>query len=381
MNATTQNPTSPWAAQTPYRRQPTQRELEEKQTRRFSRWTLRTSVLNLLFTIGLVISMLEVSENWWLTGTLIFVPQLPLLIPSICLLVASLVFNLRAAALNVVSLGLILVSLCGLGFSMKALEEVPDSAGNIRVLSCNVQNFQPDFSKVMREVSRNKPDVVAFQEARDTPPEILTESLKGWHSQHVGEFWVGSRWPVKLVGSCKATPYDNRLTALKVQVETPNGPVLLSNVHLMTARRGLSNLSLGSIVSGEGPAAVEHHSFLRYEEARQTREFISSSGEEIPHIIVGDFNMPVTSNIFDEHFGSWRNSFDEAGCGFGYSAPCRPVRFWISGTPWLRIDHVLSSNQLEPLQCRTGEFNGSDHRLVSAVLKRKTGNEPPPSTR
>ena len=377
MSVNAQNPTSPWAAQTPFRRQPTQHEIDAKQKRRFARWTLWTSILNAMFTMALVISMLEVSENWWLTGTLIFVPQLPLLIPSICLFVASLVFNIRAAMLNVICLGLILFSLCGAGFSMKAFDKVPNSARNIRVLSCNVQNFQPDFSKVMREVSRLKPDIIAFQEARVTPPEMLTQFLKGWHIQHVGEFWVGSRWPVRLVGSCEATPYDNRLTALKVQVETPNGPVVLSNVHLMTARRGLANLSLGSIVSGEGPAAVEHHSFLRYEEARQTREFINKSGDDGPHLIVGDLNMPATSNIYDEHFGSFRNAFDEAGFGFGYTAPCRPVRFWIPNTPWLRIDHVLSSGHFEPLQCQIGEFNGSDHRLVSAVLKLNSGNEPP----
>lgn len=377
MSATTQNPTSPWATQTPYGRQPTQREIEDKQKRRFSRWTLWISVLNLLFTMALVISMLEVSENWWLTGTLIFVPQLALLIPSLCLLAASLVFNIRASLLNVVCFGLILICLCGARFSMKPFQAVLESPRNIRVLSCNVQNFQPDFSKVMREVSRGKPDIVAFQEARDTPPKILTEFLTDWHFQHTGEFWVGSRWPVKLVGACEATPYNNRLTALKVQIETPHGPVVLSNVHLMTARRGLSDLSLGSIVSGEGPAAVEHHSFLRYEEARQTHEFIGKSGDDTPHIVVGDFNMPVTSNIFNEHFSSWSNAFDEAGVGFGYTAPCRPVRFWIPNTPWLRIDHVLTSSHFEALRCETGEFNGSDHRLVSAILKLKTGNEPP----
>lgn len=368
---------SPWAEQTPFRRQPTQRELEEKQRRRFARWTLWVSVLNLLFTMALVIAMLEISEDWWLTGTLIFVPQLPLLIPSICLFVASLVFNVRAAILNFASLALIFFNLCGAGFSMKAFDEPSDSPLNIRVLSCNVQNFEPDFSKVLREVSRNKPDIVAFQEARDTAPEMLTEFLKGWHFQHVGEFWVGSRWPVRLVGSCEATPYDDRLTALKVQVDTPHGPLVVSNVHLMTARRGLSDLSIGSILSGEGPGSVEHHSFLRYEEARQTREFIEASGD-VPHIVLGDFNMPVTSSIFDEHFGSWQNAFDEAGFGFGYSAPCRPVRFWIPNTPWLRIDHVLTSSHFDAMRCETGEFNGSDHRLVSTVLRLRAGNEPPP---
>lgn len=377
MSVSTQKP-SPWLTQTPYRRQPTLREQEEKRAKRSSRWTLWFSVLNLLFTMGLVVSMLEVSENWWLTGTLIFVPQLPLLIPSICLFVASLVFNWRASFLNLASMGLILFSLCGARFSMKPFNPVAESPRNVRLLSCNVQNFEPNFSKVLREISRNKPDIVAFQEARRTPPEMLTEFLEGWHFQHVGEFWVGSKWPVKLVGSCEATPYDNRLTVLKVEVDTPNGPLVLSNVHLMTARRGLGDLSVSSIVSGEGPGSVEHHSFLRYEEARQTREFIERTDRNIPHVVLGDFNMPVTSNIFDEHFGSWINTFDEGGCGFGYTAPCRPVRFWIPNTPWLRIDHVLMSDHFEALRCDTGEFNGSDHRLVSTVLKFKSENEPPP---
>lgn len=368
---------SPWAKQTPFRRQPTLREREENQKRRFARWTLWTSVLNVLFTMALVFLMLEVSENWWLTGTLIFVPQLPLLIPSICLLAASLVFHFRSSFLNAVSLGLILFSVCGASFSMKAFDPVADSSRHIRIVTCNVQNYEPDFSKVMREVSRNRPDIVAFQEARTSAPKMLTDFLKEWHFQHIGEFWIGSRWPVRLIGSCEATPYDNRLTALKVQVDTPNGPLVVSNVHLMTARRGLSDLSIGSILSGEGPAAVEHHSFLRYEEARQTREFLERSGDA-PHIVLGDFNMPATSNIFQENFGAWQNTFEKAGFGFGYSAPCRPVRFWIPNTPWLRIDHVLTSSHFAAIRCETGEFNGSDHRLVSTVLRLRSDNEPPP---
>ena len=351
------------------RQLPAAHDSAQRRWRRYAQWTLRATVFNLLLTVVVVILIREVSENWWLTGTLIFVPQLPFLIPSFGLLICSLVFNRRAAPLNTVCLGLLLVSLCGFRCSVQSFQPVPESSRNLRVVTCNVQNYEPDISTVMREISRSRPDIVALQEARKTPPQMLTSFFEGWEFQHVGEFWVGSRWPLSFVGLCTATPYDNRMTALKVEIQTPNGPVILSNIHLMTARRGLSDLSAGSLVSGAGPAAVEHHSFLRYEEARQTLRFLMQSDAEIPHIAVGDFNTPVTSNIYTEHFGSWTNAFDASGVGFGYTAPSRRVRFWIPDTPWLRIDHVLASEHFDALRCDTGELNGSDHRVVCSVLK------------
>jgi endonuclease/exonuclease/phosphatase family metal-dependent hydrolase len=344
--------------------------------KRFVRWTLAVSVLNVLATILLVAVTLSVSEDWWLTGSLIYIPQTPLLIPSTCLLGCSFVWHMKSAILNMTSIGLLTISMCGFGLSMKPLAKLEESDRNITVVTCNVQNFKPHFSKVMRELSRVKPDIVALQEALDQPPQMLTEYFKDWSFQHKDEFWVGSRWPVTLVDSFEATPYE-RATALKVRIDTPNGPILLSNVHLMTARRGLSGMSVSSIISGEGPGEAEHHALLRFEEARQTREFISNS-PRMPHIIVGDFNMPQTSSVLHENFGDFTNAFEKAGLGFGYTAPCRPVRFWLPNTPWLRIDHVYSTEHFEPMRCRVGEFNGSDHRLVSAVLQLRPTNQPPP---
>ena len=259
---------------------------------------------------------------------------------------------------------------------MKPLAELEPSDRNISVVTCNVQNFKPNFSKVMRELARAKPDVIALQEAQSQPPEMLTEYFKDWSFQHKDEFLVGSRWPVTIIESFDASPYE-RPTVMKVRIDTPNGPVLLSNVHLMTARRGLSGMGVGSIISGEAPGEAEHHALLRFEEARQTREFISAS-PRLPHMIVGDFNMPQTSNVLNETFGDYTNAFEKSGFGFGYTAPCRPVRFWLPNTPWLRIDHIYSTEHFEPMRCQVGQFNGSDHRLVSAVLQLRPTNQPPP---
>lgn len=334
------------------------------------------SILNLVGTTLFVAFSLSVSENWWLTSALIYIPQTPFLIPATCLLACSLVWHLNSGILNLTSIGLLTISMCGFGTSMKALADLDDSDRNLTIVTCNVQNFQPDFSKVMRELSRAKPDIIALQEAQDQPPAMLTDYFKDWSFQHQGEFWIGSRWPVTLVETFEATPYE-RATAMKVKIETPNGPILLSNVHLMTARRGLSGMSVGTIINGEAPAEAEHHSFLRFEEARQTREFISKS-PRLPHVILGDFNMPQTSNVLEENFGDYVNAFDKAGFGFGYTAPCRPVRFWLPNTPWLRIDHIYSTEDFEPMRCQVGQFNGSDHRIVSAVLQMRPTIQSPP---
>ncbi|MDA1164114.1 MAG: endonuclease/exonuclease/phosphatase family protein [Planctomycetota bacterium] len=368
---------SPWldnATMTAPRRP--QEQNREVLRRRFKWWTFLLSVLNLGVVVGLVFLTTQISENWWLSGALTYVPQTPFLIPSICLLACSLFWHMKSALINLTAIGLALVFLCGARFSMKSVSEIPDSSRNVRLITCNVQDFEPNFGQVLREIARFKPDVLVLQEARHVP-SMLTEYLAGWHWQHEFGFLVGSKWPVSKGETCHTSPYD-RHTAMVVRIDAPCGPVLLSNVHLMTARRGLTDLSVTSILDGSGPASSEHHAFLRDEEARQTQTYLAGVSSRMPKIVAGDFNMPTSSSIFNESFGQYSDAFDEAGVGFGYTAPCRPVRFWLPKVPWLRIDHILTSQDWETLHCEAGEFNGSDHRLVAAVLQLRDETAPPP---
>jgi vancomycin resistance protein VanJ len=344
--------------------------------RRFKWWTILFSLLNLIAISCVVLLTRNVSEDWWLTGALLYIPQTPFLIPSICLLGCSAIWHMKSGLLNLGSIGLILVFLCGGRVSMKPLNEIPDSTRNVRLITCNVQDFEPNFGQVLREIARFKPDVLVLQEARHVP-DMLGEYLEGWNWQHEYGFLVGSKWPVSAADTCLTTPYD-RHTAMIVRIDAPSGPILLSDVHLMTARRGLTDLGVRSIFDGSGPASVDHHAFLRDEEARQTQTFLAGLKSNMPVIVAGDFNMPTNSSIFQESFGQYSNAFDEAGIGFGYTAPCRPVRFWLPKVPWLRIDHILTSAEWETLSCKVGEFNGSDHRLVAAVMQLRDGTAPPP---
>lgn len=367
---------SPWLENTESTGARPRTENEEVLRRRFGWWTLLFSLVNLAATIGLVYLEHELSESWWLSGIVLFLPQTPFLVPSICLMGCSLIWHMRSIFLNLISAGLVLYCLCDARVSMKPLNQVPDTSRDVRLVTCNVQNFQPDFNQLLDEIAEFKPDVVMLQEAR-TVPESLSDRLKDWNWQHDYGFLIGSKWPMEYVETCYASPY-RRHTTMTVRIQSPAASLLVTDVHLMTARKGLAGVSAGSLIDGSARANVEHHAFLRAEETRETRLGISGLQPDIPHIIAGDFNMPTRSSIFRQNFSEYSNAFGEAGNGFGYTAPCRPMKFWLPGVPWLRIDHVLISHHWETIECRTGRTNGSDHRLVAAVLQLRSETASPP---
>ena len=68
--------------------------------RRFKWWTILFSLLNLIAISCVVLLTRNVSENWWLTGALLYIPQTPFLIPSICLLGCSAIWHMKSGLLN-----------------------------------------------------------------------------------------------------------------------------------------------------------------------------------------------------------------------------------------------------------------------------------------
>ena len=332
-----------------------------------ARFVRNVSVVNLLAVVGLLILLFAISERWWFSAALTYLPRTPFVLPAIALLAASLVWHRRSCWLNIVAIVVLVGPVAGLRVPIPS--DRPNSESDITVVSCNVQGFQPDFATVLQEIAAVNPDAVAFQEALVGHP-LLETFFADWHVVHVGPYWIGSKYPMRLIAKCDSAAFD-RMTAVKVEIEGPSGKFHLTNLHQMTARRGLSELNVRSIFSGEGSRRLERIVLLRDEEARRTRAFVSAGDPAIPELVVGDFNMPTSSNLFQTHWGDLTCAFDSAGLGFGYTSPCRPHRYWLSGVPWIRIDHILASDQWRVLDCQTGSKNGSDHRLIAASLMRR----------
>ena len=317
--------------------------------------------------------LFQVSETWWLSTALTYLPRLPYAFPAFVLLAGSILWDRRTVVLNIVAIAIALGPIAEYKIpvsSMLAGSPTSTPGPPLKVVSCNIQQFRPDFTTVLRELASEAPDVVAFQECQGLHP-LLDQFFDGWHCAHVSEFWIGSKYPVREIGRCTSAAFK-RTTALAVEIDTPDGTFQLINLHLMTARHGLRGLNLRSLVSDLDAGEAERSTALRDAEAAQTRTFAFDLQSDMPQIVVGDFNVPSSSSMYRRYWNGLTNAFDVRGIGYGYSAPCSPHRFWLDGVPWIRVDHVLTSTDWSVNECHIGRRNGSDHRLIAASLSLKT---------
>jgi vancomycin resistance protein VanJ len=316
--------------------------------------------------IAVSILIIEISERWWLSTALTYLPRIPFAVPSLILAACAVRWRPRLTWLNLAAAGLVLGPVAELHLPSVAKASVVKPALRVKIVSCNVQGYSPDLSTVLQEISTFHPNVVALQEASQENA-LLEAYFQDWHVLHEGEFWIASEYPLRRIDTHESAAFGT-LTAVNVELDTPAGSVRLTNLHQATPRHALYELNVRSILDGEGPDMVERHTRMRDDQSRLIREFSQVDNTQIPQLIVGDFNMPTTSQLYRSHWGDLQNAFDEAGVGFGYTSPCAPHRLWPDYCPWIRVDHILTSDHWETRKCEVGKTNGSDHRLIAATI-------------
>ncbi len=332
----------------------------------FQRALRVVSWLSLVGIVAVTGILWFVSERTWWGTALTFVPLHAFLALPACLLFVSLFAYRRLMWVNLAG---VLVAAFPLMGARVPLRLPVDEAGGLRIVSCNVQRYEPDFDLVLREITDKKPDVVALQEALWTDSR-LAKTFPGWHTIQEDEYWIGSRYPLKRIGLCRSKSFD-RCSGLSVEVDAPGGPIVLHDLHLTTARFGFNDLSLATVLNGSAPAFIEKYTQWRRDEALECRRDVDRNSAERPTLIVGDFNTPTVSELYGEAWHGFTNAFNQAGWGFGYTAPCSPHRHWFNDVPWVRIDHILTGSQWNVSTCGIGTGNGSDHRLIWAVVQRR----------
>ena len=334
-----------------------------------ARWVARLSWVNLGLLMLVSGLLFAVSENWWLSSALTYAPRMPYLVPAIVLLVGSCVWHRSSIVVNLIAIAMVAVPIMGLAVPVSQWMSgtTPVNGLVLKVVSCNVQDFRPDFTAVMTEIGRMNPDVVTFQDAR-SQSKLLEEFFGKWHTVHDGEFFVASRHPVKLVKVGHFAAFD-RDALLHCELELPTTKVSLFNVHQMTPRHGLRELDLSSPITQRGSSRLTHYLELRAEEAEAIRDYVEDSRGTLPTLILGDFNMPCESSLYQRHWFGYQNAFNVAGIGYGYSFPCTRQYCWPAGMPWMRLDHILADEAWTVRSCTVGQSNGSDHRPITATLE------------
>jgi endonuclease/exonuclease/phosphatase family metal-dependent hydrolase len=232
----------------------------------------------------------------------------------------------------------------------------------LRVLTFNVEGG-PVVSRRLKELlAATRPDIAGFQECGPTMQEALA-GLEGWAAvDTAGSTCFLSRYPLRAPPVRMARrdfqAAGGSAAVARYEVMAPLGTVTVFVLHLETPRHGVQYLLTDP---ANAPPLIEANNILRDTESRAVRRWIDSSAT--PRMVLGDFNLPVESAIWQRYWGDLTDAFSAAGNGWGFTKR----NGWIE----VRIDHVLLDRQLKAVGAHVGDDWGSDHLpFITEVVRR-----------
>lgn len=327
------------------------------------RWTGIASLAYLAGAIAAAALLWGFGDAWWPATILLFSGRWVLLLPLALLVPAALaLLNGRALLALAATAALVLFPIMGLrvhpGRSEADVEGVP---GHVRIVTLNAADSRRVAYDLPALLEIWQPDIVALQECgRNVAPVVW--ATRGWYRQIAGRgLCLLSRYPIERVELMDRSALEDVRAAssiggagyvVRYTLRLPGGVVRLTNLHLETPRKGFEAAMRGSLRGLSG------NTQLRRIESRLARRWAEGAGG--PLLVVGDFNTPVESRIFQAHWGDFDDAFSVAGTGFGYTK----YNGWIRA----RIDHVLAGDGWRVDRARVGRDAYSDHRPLIVDL-------------
>jgi endonuclease/exonuclease/phosphatase (EEP) superfamily protein YafD len=295
------------------------------------------------------------SERIWPVTFFLFGPRWVFALPLLAVLPACALADRRLAAALGVAAALLAEPLFGWCVPWDRAFDRGGSEASVRVVTWN-RGGGPAPGALGLMMAREAPDVIVLQESGregiETPP--------GWHRHREGGMWLLSRFPI--LDTAVRDPKDMWDLAgsgamVRYRLQTPLGGLDLTGVHLETPREGLESI----LRFGPGAATeLVAKNRQREIEAQAARRWVDESPSPL-RVVAGDFNTPVESHVFRDHWSGFRDCHSAAGWGFGFTKRTRRI-----GT---RIDHVLAGPGLTCVSTRVGDRLGGDHAPVIADLR------------
>ena len=327
----------------------------------FERVTVCGVWLYLVAMLVTSVGLWRVGDRWGPMTVLLFGPRWVLLLPALGLAIGSIRVRRPLLLLPVVVAGTVVAGPV-MGFRMGWRSWFDgDSAGTpLRVVSYNVAGGINLDTSLPWIIEQTRADVIGFQECG----RILADAVRdlpeiAWSTNVRDQLCVVSRYPIT---STRQLDRENIRAArgsgvvIEYTLEIDGRELHLTNLHLETPRAGLAPVREGNISEGFGK--LQSKSWIRDIESRQAREWVDADDGTI--VVVGDFNLPVESVIYQRHWGNMRNAFSHSGFGFGFTR----IAGWIRA----RIDHVLVGSRVHVVRAFVGPDFGSDHRPMIADL-------------
>lgn len=323
----------------------------------------------LVFLIAYLVLRVAIGDGVWWLGFLnnlapcFFLPVVVLL--PFTLLARNLVWAARLLPFAL---------LAGLWFGPYFIPRSTASAAGdtLRLATFNVWGDNPRMADVAAWILSTEADVVVMQEVHPDFPrnDWLGETYPYRFWQATGQDWWAnytlSRFPIleaeNLDWDGAEAPAQQRLV-----LDVNGQPVALYNLHLLMPLGETAHLSLPL----DNPFL---NMALKYDDSArnaQIRRLLARlAGEPYPYLVAGDFNMSDQTMIYGELAAVMRDSFREAGNGFGWSWPAGTADDFSTPVPLLfRLDYIWHSDGFRALTAQQGPVLGSDHLPLLATLE------------
>jgi endonuclease/exonuclease/phosphatase (EEP) superfamily protein YafD len=294
------------------------------------------------------------ADDWWLSTILLFSPRWLFALPLAALLPAAICLRRRLLAV-VLAAGLIVVGpVAGFNIPWQRLTSSAPAGKPFRIVTINMHYNRVDPPSLEELIATEKPDVLAIQEWSGARHSSLNSNPE-WHVHASPGLFLASRYPIRQAIELGHNSTDEHASVSHYELETPLGLVHVFSLHTASLRDGIADTIHHK---SRGQTEVEANS----ERRREQLEFIALHAAKCrgPVLIVGDFNTPPESSIFEDVWSGYTDAFGAAGWGWGYT--------FFGGRTMVRIDHVLAGPGWTCTDCRVGPKVGSPHRPVIADL-------------
>lgn len=230
----------------------------------------------------------------------------------------------------------------------------------LRILSFNIEGGGVVAPKLRQLLADTRPDIVGFQECGGMMHTAMG-TLGDWAViDTASNICFMSRYPLRAppvrMPAANFEAAGGSAAVARYEVMSPVGTVTVFVLHLETPRHGVQHLLTDPT---NAPRAIDANNLLRETESRAVRRWIDSTAGT--RIVLGDFNLPVESVIWQRHWSSLTDAFSASGNGWGFTKR----NGWIE----VRIDHVLLDDELKAVGAVVGNDYGSDHLPVLAEVE------------
>lgn len=247
-----------------------------------------------------------------------------------------------------------------------------DGGERLRIATFNLSAHPLRLQRLHQWIEEQKLDVVCFQEVHgrddvrvhDFEAEGFRVSKRG---TIISRLPITAEYPDYPENYDTEERYSSSVDRLRVRL-SDGSEVTIASIHLPTLRPGFERF-LKRFTDVEGLSL--HVAWW----GREMSRVLTAMGEvsDVPLVVAGDFNMPGDDSTMAALRTNFRFAFDEAGWGYGYTRP--------ASLPWVRIDHILLSQEWSALRCWVGPDFGSDHLPLVAEMTLPLPARPTPSVK